>query len=71
MPFGSKLNLMADFVIICRNVFEGNPEVFIMLPKEVKSKLHEGIKAGRKSYWLGEKFYKKPKDKWDKIGEGF
>ena len=69
VPFGSKPQLMADFVIIVRNVFD-NPEVYIMKPEEIKERLHKGVKNGRTSYWLQPKNYEDFKDRWDIIGGG-
>ena len=35
VPFGSKPQLYADYLIICRKVFDSEPEVFILDPKHV------------------------------------
>ena len=69
VPFGSKPQLMADFVIIVRNVFD-NPEVYVMKPEEIKQRLHKGVKNGKISYWLQPKNYEDFKDRWDIIGDG-
>jgi hypothetical protein len=70
VPFGEKPNLLADFVIICRNVFD-KPEIFILTSEEVKKNLHERIKNGKKSYWLQQKTYETYRDNWEKIGRDF
>jgi len=72
VPFGSKPQLYADFLVICRNVFEKEPEVFIFDPKSVLKKLHRGEKEGNVSYWFQPKEYDlaKFKNNWDVIGEG-
>ncbi len=71
VPFGSKPIFMADFVIICRNVFD-DPEIFVFDSKEVRNRLckRKGDK-GNESYRLQLNSYKKYKDRWDIIGEGF
>jgi len=69
VPFGASPKLIADFVVIVRNVFK-NPEVFIMPSKEVQNRLHKGQKNGRISYWLQPASYENFKDKWELIGEG-
>lgn len=71
VPFGSNPNLLADFVIICRNVFD-QPEIFIMKSREVKRRWHEGKnEKGQVSYWLEPSAYEQYRDKWGKIGMGY
>jgi len=70
VPFGTTLNnLIADFVFVVSNVFEP-PSLFIMGASIVKSRIHEGNKDGKKSYWLQPEAYEEFKDNWDIIGEG-
>jgi hypothetical protein len=70
-PIGSKLdNLIAEFLIVCREVFSEKPEVFVMRIDKIRKKIHEGIAEGRKSYWLQPKDYEEFKDNWDTIGDG-
>lgn len=72
VPFGSNLdNLIADYIIICRKIFEERPEIFIAKAEEVRPRIHQGIKDGKKSYWLQPKGYEVFRDKWDKIGDGY
>jgi hypothetical protein len=71
VPFGSKLdNLIAEYLIVCREVFGEKPEVFVIRIDEIRSRIHEGIAEGRKSYWLQPKDYEEFKDNWDIIGDG-
>lgn len=71
VPFGSNLdNLIADYFIVCRNVFSEEPEIFIAKANEIKDRIHEGVKEGRKSYWLHSKDHEIFRDKWNKIGDG-
>lgn len=69
VPFGSKPQLISDFVFIVVNVFSKDPEIFIMTPEEVKMRLHKGEKEGKISYWLQPKEYESFKDRWEMIGE--
>jgi hypothetical protein len=72
VPFSSNLdNLVAEYVIICRKVFDEKPEMFIIKSNEVKKHIHKGEKGGKISYWLEPKDYEKYKDKWDTIGDGY
>ena len=71
VPIGSNLeSLFADYLIICRNVFD-NPEMFVTTPKDVYKKIHKGQADGRISYWLQPKDYEAFKDNWNLIGSGF
>jgi len=63
VPFGSKPELFADFVIIVRNVFE-KPEIFIMKSEEVKRRWKPRGNNRRKSHWLRPKDYEEFKDNW-------
>jgi len=72
VPFGSNIdNMIAEFVIICRNVREAKPENFVCTEEELKHSIHKGIKNGKVSYWFQPKDYEQFKDKWKKIGIGF
>lgn len=68
VPLGnSKDNLIADFLIVTRNVMEGigKPECYIMTPESIKDRIHEGNnKDGKKSYWLQPKDYEEFLDNW-------
>ncbi len=74
VPLGNNLdNLFGDFLIICRNVFDEKPEVFVSKIDELKrgALIHKGIKNGKISYWFQPRQYEKFKDKWELIGEGY
>ena len=72
VPVGTRLDcLIAEYLIVCTKVFEEKPEVFIMRIDAIKNRIHEGIKDGRKSYWLQPKSYDDFKDNWGIIGRGF
>lgn len=71
VPLGSNLEkVMGDFWIIVNNVAK-EPNVFILLPGEVKSQAVRNEKDGRISYWLEPKTYDVPefREAWHKIGE--
>jgi len=68
VPFGSKLEIMADFIVICSKVFTAHPEIYILTPDEVKENIHKGVKKNKISYWLQPKDYLKYKNCWEKIG---
>jgi hypothetical protein len=73
VPLGNKLDhLIADFVVICRNVASGKPECFVLLPDEVKTLVHRGEKDGKVSYWLQPKDYEQGQflEGWQRIGTG-
>lgn len=71
VPLGSNLdNLIAEYLIICRKVFDEKPEIFIAKTDEIRERIHERIKGGRKSYWFEPKDYEDFKDDWDTIGDG-
>jgi len=72
VPLGSNLdNLIAEYLIICRKVFDEKPEIFIAKIDGIGDLIHEGIKGGRKSYWFQPRDYEDFKDEWDMIGDGF
>jgi hypothetical protein len=74
VPFGSNLNnLIAEYVIIFRKVFEDKPEMFIIPSSEVKEKIHKVGKDNKNkiSYWLETEDYEEYRDKWDAVGEGY
>lgn len=70
VPLGTNPDLLAEFLIICRNV-KNSPEVFITKPEEIKNLIHIGIKDEKKSYWLQPKSYEGFKDRWEIIGPGY
>ncbi|MDR4507642.1 MAG: hypothetical protein MRJ65_05295 [Candidatus Brocadiaceae bacterium] len=58
VPIGVDLkNIIADYWIIVNDLDSGNPQSYIMLPKEIKALAHRGEKEGRVSYWLQPKQY--------------
>ena len=69
--FGSELEIMADFVIVCTNVLSEKPNSYILTSQEVKERITERRKNGKTSYWLQSKSYSDGKDRWDKIGDGY
>ncbi|MCI4463705.1 MAG: hypothetical protein JHC30_06010 [Caldisericum sp.] len=71
VPFGSKLEIMADFVIVCTEVFTDKPEVYILTPDDVKKNIHKGVKDSKTSYWLQPQGYLKFREAWGKIGKGY
>ncbi|MCF7792006.1 MAG: hypothetical protein K9L78_05635 [Victivallales bacterium] len=71
VPLGSSLEkVMGDYWIIVNDVVN-TPNVFILLPDEIKEKAHRGEKKGKVSYWLQPKSYETEqfKDAWNRIGE--
>src|SRR5437867_12690964 len=69
VPFGtSKETLLAEYVIICRNVHENKPQVFIARTQEILQLIHT-VAGG--SLWLEPKSYEGFEGRWDKIGDGF
>lgn len=71
VPLGNDLNsLVAEYMVICRKVFDEKPEIFIAKIDEAKSNICEKVKDGKKSYWLQPKDYIAFKDRWDEIGDG-
>ncbi len=69
-PFGSKLNLIADYYIICRKVLEDKPEVYIATKRQINENMRSNLKDGKTSYWLQTKDYEGFADRWDIIGKG-
>lgn len=63
-------NLIAEYVIICRNIFNEEPETFIATVDDIREKINKKEKNGKKSYWIQPKDYEKFQDKWEKIGLG-
>ena len=73
VPLGKSLDkVMGDFWIVVNKVVTDEPEVFVMLPKEIRKLAHRGEKGGRVSFWLQPKAYDcdKFRDAWDRIGRG-
>lgn len=72
VPLGNSLEkVMGDFWLIVNNVAK-EPNVFVLLPEEIKSLAHRGEKEGRVSYWLQPTSYDQPqfKEAWHRIGLG-
>jgi len=72
VPFGNNPpNLIAEYVIVCRNVFDEKPEIFFIESNKVKENIHRGEKDNKISYWLQSKDYEGYKDNWGIIGDGY
>ena len=72
VPIGPKLDkIMGDFWVIVNNVIE-KPNAFIMLPSEVRERVHRGEKDERISYWLQPASYDRDeyREAWGRIGYG-
>ncbi len=72
VPIGAKFDeRLADFWIIIINVCH-DPCAFVMLPSEVKDRIHKGEKDGRISQWLQPGKYDLDdfREKWERIGSG-
>jgi hypothetical protein len=72
VPIGANLDkIMGDFWVIVNNVLE-KPNAFVMLPSEVKEKVHRAGTNGHFSYWLEPKSYDKEeyREAWARIGRG-
>ena len=72
VPLGNSIEkVMGDFWIIVNNVAK-EPNVFVMVPGEVRSLAHRGEKNGKVSYWLQPTAYDAPqfKEAWHRIGRG-
>lgn len=67
VPMGKEL--IAEYIVICRKVHCGSPEVFIAKIDDIRCKITQREKNGKKSYWLEIKDYENFKG-WDEIGEG-
>jgi len=79
VPLGGSLDhLIADYYIICRKVFEGEPETFILTGEQIKDNVHIATKMrdgtpykdGKVSIWLQPNSYEEFKDRWELIGDG-
>lgn len=72
VPIGTALDkIMGDFWVIVNNVLR-EPCAFVMLPSEVKKRVHRGEKDGRISYWLQPTSYNREeyREAWGRIGRG-
>lgn len=70
VPLGSNLdNLIAEYLIVCRKVFDEKPEIFIAKISEIRNSINKETKNGKRSYWLQQKDYENFKS-WEIIGEG-
>ncbi|MGC8744977.1 MAG: hypothetical protein ACP5T0_13970, partial [Verrucomicrobiia bacterium] len=63
VPFGTNPYLIADFLVVVRNVFDNNTEIFVLRRDEIK--LTRCEKDGGVSYWLELKDYENYKERWD------
>lgn len=71
VPLGSNLdNLIAEYMVICRKVFDEKPEIFVARMHEIREKIIKRAKGERLSHWLDTSDYEPFKDKWEKIGDG-
>ncbi len=65
-------NQIAEFLIVCRKVFEDKPECFIARIDEIKNLITSNVgKDGKTKYWLNYKNYEQFREKWDEIGDGY
>jgi hypothetical protein len=62
---------MADFVIICAEIFSESPKVYILKGEEVKKMVKKMMKDNRVSYWLQPKDYERYRNRWEVIGKGY
>ena len=64
--------IMGDFWVIVNNVLE-KPNAFIMLPSEVRERVHRGEKDDRISYWLQPASYDRDeyREAWGRIGYAY
>jgi hypothetical protein len=62
---------MADFVIICAEIFSESPKVYILNREEVKKMVKKMVKDNRVSYWLQPKDYEGYRNRWEVIGKGY
>lgn len=72
VPLGNSLNkIMGDFWIIVNNIAADKPNIFILLPSEVKKYASSSGKDNNVSYWLSAREYCKDesRDKWERIEE--
>ncbi len=69
VPLGTSIDkLLGDYWIIVNNI-KNTPGIFIMKPKEIHDRAHQGEKDGKVSFWLQPKSYELDefRDKWDRI----
>lgn len=72
VPLGNSLEkIMGDFWLIINNV-GSEPNVFVLLPEEIRNLAHRGEKNGVVSYWLQPTAYDTLafKEAWHRIGHG-
>ena len=72
VPLGTSLEKFMGHYWIIINKLASIPEVFILLPSEVKAGAHLAGKDDKAAYWLEAKQYEKPefKDAWHRIRGG-
>jgi hypothetical protein len=73
VPLGRTLDkIMGDFWVIVNRVAGTTPSAYVLLPSEVRERVHRGEKDGRVSYWLQPGDYEQDKfrEKWERIGHG-
>lgn len=72
VPIGTNIDkIMGDFWVIIINAMQ-EPKAFILLPSEIRKRVHRGEKDGRVSYWLQPRSYdsKDFSEAWHRIGDG-
>ncbi len=73
VPLGHGLDhLIADFVIVCRGVHNGQPECFVLTPREVRRGSARQGTGAKASYWLSRTKYEAEqfREKWRRVGPG-
>jgi hypothetical protein len=72
VPLGNSLEkVMGDYWVIVNNI-ENEPNVFVLLPEEIKTLAQRNEKDGKLSYWLPAASYDVTefKEAWHRIGHG-
>jgi len=70
VPFGDRLDIDADYLIICRKILTTKPEIFIIDTDRARNKIRKSTGRHRESYWLEPRDYEEYRDNWNLIGEG-
>ncbi len=69
-PVSISKNPISEYIIICRRVLDLQPEIFIAMVDEIRSKIKEHVnEAGEKSCWLEMPDYETFEGRWDKLGD--
>ncbi|MBI5527107.1 MAG: hypothetical protein HY897_12300 [Deltaproteobacteria bacterium] len=70
VPFGrSTDNLIADFVVVCRGVMDGEPHCFILTPGEVRNYANEFGSGNKRNCFLRPQCYElgRFRENWERI----